>query len=108
MPPEILRRRTKGGTSRYFVEIVQNNVGFLKEYLLEDRLAQEKLLVRSVLEPILIGNEPIPMDYHANAVLTAVGHNLRLALRWLRAMLSKIVTNILHALITISPLTKAS
>ena len=45
---------------------------------------------------------------HANAVVTAVGHKLRLVLRWLRAMLSKIVTNIPHALITISPLTKAS
>lgn len=43
-----------------------------------------------------------------HAVVTAVGHNLRLALRWLRAMLSKIVTNIPHALITISTPTKAS
>lgn len=31
------------------------------------------------------------MGDQANAVLTALGHNLRLVLRWLRALLSKIL-----------------
>ena len=28
---------------------------------------------------------------HANAVLTATGHNLRLVLKWLRALLHKVL-----------------
>ena len=35
---------------------------------------------------------------HANAVLSAVGHNLRLVLKWLRLLLSLILTAILDAL----------
>lgn len=44
----------------------------------------------------------------ANAVLTAVGHNLRLVLRWLRAFLYKILAAILAALTPISALKTAS
>ena len=45
---------------------------------------------------------------HANAVLTAVGHNLRLILRWMKALLSKILDAILDALVPISALKTAS
>ena len=44
----------------------------------------------------------------ANAVLTAVGHNLRLVLRWLRALLAKIVATVRETLIPISALRTAS
>ena len=45
---------------------------------------------------------------HANVVLTAVGHNLRLVLRWLRALLSKILCAILGALNILTAPTPAS
>ena len=44
----------------------------------------------------------------ANAVLTAVGHNLRLVLRWLRIFLRQILAAILNATAAKSPLAMAS
>jgi IS5 family transposase len=41
-----------------------------------------------------------PAGDAANAVLTAVGHNLRLVLTWLRALLSRILGAILTRLFT--------
>ena len=37
-------------------------------------------------------------DYHANAVLTAVGYNFRLILRWLRLLWRKILDALFAAL----------
>jgi transposase, IS5 family len=45
---------------------------------------------------------------HANAVLSAVGHNLRRVLTWLRLLLSPILAVILDALAPKSPLKPAS
>jgi IS5 family transposase len=44
----------------------------------------------------------------ANVVLTAVGHNLRLVLAWLRALLRLIVLTLLQAFATPSALKSAS
>jgi IS5 family transposase len=48
------------------------------------------------------------MGDQANAVLTALGHNLRLVLRWLKALLSKILAAILAAIMPISALKRAA
>ncbi len=45
---------------------------------------------------------------HANAVLTAVGYNLRLVLKWLRTLLRQILAAIRGALNTGSALNPAS
>jgi IS5 family transposase len=45
---------------------------------------------------------------HANAVLTVVGYNFRLVLKWLRAILCRILAAIRDALCTGSPLNPAS
>ena len=47
------------------------------------------------------------MDY-TNVVLTAVGHNLRLVLAWLRALFRLIVLTLLQAFATPSALKSAS
>jgi IS5 family transposase len=44
----------------------------------------------------------------ANVILTAVGHNLRLVLAWLRALLRLIVLTLLQAFATPSALKSAS
>ena len=64
VPPEILKRRTKGGTGRYFNEVIGNNLDFLRAFLLDGELAHEGLIVRDRLEPILMGYEPIPIDHY--------------------------------------------
>ena len=45
---------------------------------------------------------------HANAVLTATGHNLRLVLKWLRALLRRILNAIQNAIYANSTLNPAS
>lgn len=45
---------------------------------------------------------------HANAVLTATGYNLRLVLRWLRQLLTKLIEALFNALWLISALRTAS
>ncbi len=45
---------------------------------------------------------------HANAVLTAADYNFRLVLRWLRALLRKILAALLDALAPKSALNRAS
>ncbi len=45
---------------------------------------------------------------HANAVLTATGHNLRLVLRWLRKLLCKFIATLIAAIAPISELRTAS
>ena len=64
VPPEILTRRTKGGTGRYFNEVIGNNLDFLRAFLLDGELAREGLIVRDRLEPVLMGYEPIPIDHY--------------------------------------------
>lgn len=64
VPPDILKRRTKGGTTRYFNEVIEGNLEFLCGFLLEGELARQKLIIRDSLEPILRGYEPIPIDFY--------------------------------------------
>jgi hypothetical protein len=47
----------------------------------------------------IICDQTISLDGIANAVLTAVGYNFRLVLRWLRALFPKILVDLLDALI---------
>ena len=63
VPPEILTRRTKGGTSRYFSEVIEHNREFLCEFVLDGELARQELIIPELLEPFLTGAEPFPIDY---------------------------------------------
>jgi len=45
---------------------------------------------------------------HANAVLTATGHNFRLVLRWLRELLNKLIEALITAISPVSALRTAS
>lgn len=69
---------------------------------------KRELKRRSAIEPVIghmksdghLGRNYLKGRHgdHTNAVLSAVGHNLRLVLRWLRLLLSLILTVILAAL----------
>ncbi len=62
VPPKILNRHTKGGTTRYFLEVFSDNAEFVRELLLDGELVRQKLILRDEIEPILMGHQPIPTD----------------------------------------------
>ena len=81
---------------------------------------KRELRRRSAIEPV-IGHMKAEAEGHlgrcylkgragdkANAVLTAVGHNLRLVLSWLRVLLRLILTALLRATAIQAPLNQAS
>jgi asparagine synthase (glutamine-hydrolysing) len=54
LPPEILQRGLgKGGPSLWAKEVVENNVRFLREFLLDGILVRERLIDRTKLETVL-------------------------------------------------------
>jgi asparagine synthase (glutamine-hydrolysing) len=56
VPAEIIHRRSKGGAGRLMKEIVEKNIGFLRELLLDGVLVKERLLDRPKLEAFLCGH----------------------------------------------------
>jgi asparagine synthase (glutamine-hydrolysing) len=54
LPPEILRRgRGKGGPTLWIKEVIENNTGFLREFLLDGILVRRRLIDRTKLETVL-------------------------------------------------------
>ncbi len=53
LPAQILERRSKGGTVRYFNQVLARNLPFIQALLLDGCLAREGLLERSALETTL-------------------------------------------------------
>jgi asparagine synthase (glutamine-hydrolysing) len=54
LPPEILQRGLgKGGPGLWIREVVDNNVGFLREFLLDGTLVRQRLIDRTKLETVL-------------------------------------------------------
>jgi asparagine synthase (glutamine-hydrolysing) len=54
LPPEILQRGMgKGGPGLWAKEVVENNSGFLREFLLEGILVRRRLIDRTKLETVL-------------------------------------------------------
>ncbi len=62
VPLKIFNRHTKGGTTRYFLEVFSNNVEFIRDFLLDGKLVRQKLILRDDIEPVLMGHQPIPTD----------------------------------------------
>jgi asparagine synthase (glutamine-hydrolysing) len=54
LPPEILQRGLgKGGPDLWLAEVIANNIGFLREFLLDGILAHRRLIDRTKLETVL-------------------------------------------------------
>jgi asparagine synthase (glutamine-hydrolysing) len=54
LPPEILQRGLgKGSPGQWIREVIDNNVGFLREFLLDGTLVRRRLIDRSKLEAVL-------------------------------------------------------
>lgn len=56
IPPEIAARRSKGGTANYIATVLQRNLPFAREMLLDGLLANRGLLDRRRVEAILAGS----------------------------------------------------
>jgi asparagine synthase (glutamine-hydrolysing) len=55
VPAEIVHRRSKGAAGQLIKEVVEKNIGFLRELLLDGVLVRERLLDRQKLEAFLCG-----------------------------------------------------
>jgi asparagine synthase (glutamine-hydrolysing) len=54
LPPEILQRGLgKGGPTLWMREVIENNIGFLREFLLDGILVRRRLIERTKLETVL-------------------------------------------------------
>jgi hypothetical protein len=54
LPPEILQRGLgKGGPGLWIKDVIDNNTGFLREFLLDGVLARRRLIDRTKLETVL-------------------------------------------------------
>ena len=53
LPTQVLKRESKGGIQNYAAEIVEGNISFIREVLLDGILVKEKLLNRAALEQAL-------------------------------------------------------
>lgn len=59
LPVEILRRESKGGIMIYAQEVLDHNIDFVREILLDGVLVKEKLLNRNELEKSLAGSQAL-------------------------------------------------
>lgn len=58
LPPEVVRRTTKGGALWFWQRLVRENIQFIREYLLDGTLVRMNLLDRGKLEQFLIPEQP--------------------------------------------------
>jgi asparagine synthase (glutamine-hydrolysing) len=68
VPMEIIRRRAKGGVSRHNTNVLDANLGLIREVLLDGRLVREGLLDREWLE-IYLSRETSPADFEYHEIL---------------------------------------
>lgn len=62
LPRQILERQSKGGTIRYFNQVLVRNLPFIRELLLDGNLIREGLLERSALEATLARGQMIAAE----------------------------------------------
>ncbi|HUI60916.1 MAG TPA: asparagine synthase-related protein [Steroidobacteraceae bacterium] len=65
LPPEIVHRRNKGHIDRHVRDILDHNLGFVRERLLDGRLVREGLLDRTALETYLTPGQAPPDHQYA-------------------------------------------
>jgi asparagine synthase (glutamine-hydrolysing) len=68
IPAEIVTRRAKGAIDHYSVAVLDNNLDFVRELLLDGWLVRERILDRSRLEQYL-SRERSPADFEYNEIL---------------------------------------
>lgn len=84
MPIEIIRRRAKGAIDHYSRRILDRNLAFVREMLLDGLLVRERILDRRQLE-LQLSRERSPADFEYNEIL-----NQHLCTEvWLRRMTAR-------------------
>ncbi len=68
VPLEIIRRRAKGGINQLSARILDANIAFVREMLLDGLLVREGILDRAPLEACL-SRQSAPTDYEYNEIL---------------------------------------
>jgi asparagine synthase (glutamine-hydrolysing) len=68
IPPEIVRRRAKGAIDHYSVAVLDNNLEFVRDLLLDGLLVRERILDRTKLERHL-SRDRSPADFEYNEIL---------------------------------------
>ncbi len=63
VPPAILAREDKGGTTNFIVSLIRNSAPFLRELLLDGFLAQERIINRQALEYYLDESHPMRIEH---------------------------------------------
>ncbi|HEX3913132.1 MAG TPA: asparagine synthase C-terminal domain-containing protein [Steroidobacteraceae bacterium] len=61
VPSAILERRSKGGTTSYWMQTVRQSSSYLRELILGGTLHREKIIDGRLLDPYLRFSEPIPV-----------------------------------------------
>ncbi len=61
VPPSILERRSKGGTTSYWMQTVRQSSGYIRELILEGTLHRERIIDGKLLDPYLSLSQPIPV-----------------------------------------------
>jgi asparagine synthase (glutamine-hydrolysing) len=59
LPTEIVRRRAKGGSTRSAKLLFENNMPFIREFMLNGLLVRERILDRKKLETHLTPGRPV-------------------------------------------------
>lgn len=62
VPSPILERRSKGGTTSYWMQTVRQSSGYLRELILEGTLHRERIIDGRLLDPYLNLSRPIPVE----------------------------------------------
>lgn len=68
LPPQIVQRARKGRIDRHVRQVLDANLGFVRELLLDGHLVREGLLDRMRLE-LYLNRERSPADHHYAAIL---------------------------------------
>jgi asparagine synthase (glutamine-hydrolysing) len=68
LPPEIIQRRNKGHINRHLRNLMDTNLDFVRDYMLNGRLVKEGLLDRRSLE-LYLSRERSPADFEYSDIL---------------------------------------
>jgi asparagine synthase (glutamine-hydrolysing) len=68
LPPEIIKRRNKGRIDQHIRNILDANLDFVRDFLLNGRLVKEGLLDRTVLE-LYLSRDRSPADFQYSEIL---------------------------------------
>jgi asparagine synthase (glutamine-hydrolysing) len=61
VPSPILERRSKGGTTSYWMQAVRQSSGYLRELIMDGTLHRERIIDGRLLDPYLSSSQSIPV-----------------------------------------------